>query len=154
MHLSCMNGCPLIRTLIVGLILVAAAFGLHRLTASSGQAPATGSTTISESTISKNGEFVPARVRLILSVIPSLIKLQLGEEDVSLVRNEQGEFDGAILLSSSAQVMFLNVKADPSTTVPGTHVFAKLVIEPDGSETITHVFDASGEIDDFLELKL
>lgn len=34
----------------------------------------------------------------------------------------------------------------------GEHRFAKLTLEAPGQETFTHVFDASGDIDDFLEL--
>lgn len=30
--------------------------------------------------------------------------------------------------------------------------FAKLILEPAGKETITHVFDAAGDIDDIVEL--
>jgi hypothetical protein len=30
--------------------------------------------------------------------------------------------------------------------------FAKLVVEAEGKETFTHVFDADGDIDDFVEL--
>lgn len=34
----------------------------------------------------------------------------------------------------------------------GEHRFAKLILEAPGQETVTHVFDADGDIDDFLEL--
>lgn len=34
----------------------------------------------------------------------------------------------------------------------GEHRFAKLVLEPAGKPTITHVFDADGDIDDVFEL--
>lgn len=37
-------------------------------------------------------------------------------------------------------------------TAPGEHRFAKLTLEAPGQETLTHVFDADGDIDDFLEL--
>ena len=37
-------------------------------------------------------------------------------------------------------------------SAPGEHRFAKLTLEAPGQETFTHVFDAVGDIDDFLEL--
>ncbi len=39
-----------------------------------------------------------------------------------------------------------------SPAAPGDHRFAKLTLEAPGQETFTHVFDADGDIDDFLEL--
>jgi len=38
--------------------------------------------------------------------------------------------------------------------LPGEHRFAKLTLETPGQETFTHVFDATGDIDDFLELPI
>ena len=37
-------------------------------------------------------------------------------------------------------------------TSAGEHRFAKLTLEAPGQETLTHVFDAAGDIDDFIEL--
>lgn len=37
---------------------------------------------------------------------------------------------------------------------PGEHRFAKLTLELPGQPTLTHVFDADGDIDDLLELPL
>jgi hypothetical protein len=34
---------------------------------------------------------------------------------------------------------------------PGEHRFAKITLEPRGEKTLTHVFDADGDIDDILE---
>ena len=39
-----------------------------------------------------------------------------------------------------------------NAAAPGEHRFAKLTLEAPGQATFTHVFDASGDIDDFLEL--
>jgi hypothetical protein len=33
-----------------------------------------------------------------------------------------------------------------------TRFFAKLIVEAEGEETFVHVFDAKGDIDDFVEL--
>lgn len=38
--------------------------------------------------------------------------------------------------------------------LPGEHRFAKLTLEAPGQDTFTHVFDATGDIDDFLELPI
>lgn len=37
---------------------------------------------------------------------------------------------------------------------PEEHRFAKLTLEIPGQDTIRHVFDAAGDVDDFLELPL
>ncbi|GAA5116386.1 hypothetical protein GCM10023212_02830 [Luteolibacter yonseiensis] len=37
---------------------------------------------------------------------------------------------------------------------PGEHRFAKLTLEAAGQDTFNHVFDAGGDIDDFLELPI
>ncbi len=39
-----------------------------------------------------------------------------------------------------------------SPPVAGEHRFAMLTLEPPGQKTLVHVFDADGDIDDFLEL--
>jgi hypothetical protein len=41
-----------------------------------------------------------------------------------------------------------------SPAAPSEHRFAKLVLEPPHRTTLTHIFDAAGDIDDFLELPL
>jgi hypothetical protein len=41
---------------------------------------------------------------------------------------------------------------NPTST--GEHRFAKLTLEAPGQETLTHIFDAAGDIDDFIELPL
>lgn len=38
--------------------------------------------------------------------------------------------------------------------LPGEHHFAKLTLEAPGQPTFTHIFDAPGDIDDFLELPI
>lgn len=39
-----------------------------------------------------------------------------------------------------------------SAAVPGEHRFAKITLEIPEQETFVHVFDAVGDIDDFIEL--
>ena len=39
-----------------------------------------------------------------------------------------------------------------NTAAPGEHRFAKLTLEAPGEETLTHVFDSDGDIEDLLEL--
>ena len=41
-----------------------------------------------------------------------------------------------------------------SPVAQSEHRFAKLVLEPPNRSTLTHIFDAAGDIDDFLELPL
>jgi hypothetical protein len=59
------------------------------------------------------------------------------------------EFSTEITIEKKEPVIYLNVVW---SQVSGNRRFAKLVVEAEGRETFTHVFDADGDIDDFVEL--
>ena len=64
---------------------------------------------------------------------------------------EQATISGMLELDPNNPRLGLVVRwKNPSA--PGEHRFAKLTLEAPGQETFTHVFDAVGDIDDFLEL--
>jgi hypothetical protein len=149
-----MRGSPLKRALVVAVILIAAGFGLVQLTEPPKPELIKATPRTAEEQAGKpGGEMVPARIRISLSVVPSAIVLKVGDDSVGLVRNPQGEYEGATILDTSGQVIFLTVKPETPSEDSDTQVFAKVVIEPDQHDAITHVFNAKGEIDDFLELK-
>ena len=56
---------------------------------------------------------------------------------------------GEVSIDEENPVIFLQVKWRNESK---RHKFTKLVLEVDGQKTSTHVFDASGDIDDFVEL--
>ncbi|QTN33993.1 hypothetical protein HZ994_17270 [Akkermansiaceae bacterium] len=80
------------------------------------------------------------------------IELEIGGGAVELTRQEQWDFSGTALIDPSDPIVSLKaLPNDPKRTgVP--RMFAKLVVETEGKKTFTHVFDATGVIDDFVEL--
>ncbi len=60
---------------------------------------------------------------------------------------------GTLVLDPGNPNLTLTVKwQNPAT--PGEHRFAKLTLEAHGQPTFVHVFDGTGDLDDFLELPL
>ena len=150
-----MRGSPLKRAFMVAAMLLVVGFGLFRQTVVTSEAreqedagriqePVAGS--------SAKGQGIPARIRVSLSVGASSLSLMVGENAVELVRNSQGVYAGTTALETQGAVVYLKVSPEATAMEAGNPVFAKLVIEPEQHATITHVFDAAGEIDDFLEI--
>ena len=97
-------------------------------------------------------KMIPARARITLSEIAGYIALKSGEQPVELKHDGTGVFTGELEIDPANPILFLHVAcASPKIGVEGSN-FAKLVIEADGEETFTHVFDSKGDIDDFVEL--
>jgi hypothetical protein len=142
-HFPGVRGSPLLKSILVLLALTAAGFGLMRLTdirpAVSAPVPTDPPAPIAASS-SKSLPY-----RLILSSVTSEIHISSGDSP------PLHEASGRLSLSSENPTINLVVrwKIDPA---PGEHRFAKLVLEPTGKPTITHVFDSAGDIDDILEL--
>ncbi|MDE0836390.1 MAG: hypothetical protein OSA84_08580 [Akkermansiaceae bacterium] len=88
---------------------------------------------------------VSAKYFLTLSSEPSFVLLGA----TSIEPQASGEFFGSLELDKDSRVVFLKVEWKEGT---GSRRFAKLVIEAPGAETFSHVFDAPGDIDDFVEL--
>ena len=95
---------------------------------------------------------VPAKVCLIFSQFTGFYDLRIGGEKVTLTRKENGDHVGSVSIDPSDPVVFLKVSCLPPPDAAGVRFFAKLVVEAEGEETFTHVFDAVGDIDDFVEL--
>ena len=88
--------------------------------------------------------------RLILSAPAEGVTLDTGNASPPL-QLDKSPISGKLELDSQNPHLSLVVRwKNPPT--PGEHRFAKLTLEAPGQETFTHVFDAAGDIDDFLEL--
>lgn len=144
-----MRGSPLIRTFLILAALIVSGIGFARLT-QKGAALSGGQGT--EITAQSDSNRIPAKVYLSLSCPVGFLEVKIGEEKVELTRDEQWDFVGTAVIDFSNPIVTLK-------TLPGNpkrrgvaRMFAKMVVEAEGEETFTHVFDADGDIDDFVEL--
>ena len=89
--------------------------------------------------------------RLLLSAPASSVEIDTG----GITRPDPGRnpVTGILHLDPTNPRLSLVVrwKSPPGT---GEHRFARLTLEAPGQDTFVHVFDADGDIDDFLELPL
>jgi hypothetical protein len=142
------RGSPLIRFTLLTLALAATALGLLRVT---------GARTSGDSPRASSGQEMPAiskysvPFRLLLSSPAAAIEIDTGRPirpspDSSMI-------SGLLELDSQNPHIGLIIKWK-QPALPGEHHFAKLTLEPPGQPTFTHVFDASDDIDDFLELPI
>lgn len=87
----------------------------------------------------------PTPFRLLLSAPAS-------EIEVNAVRlANDSPMSGMLEIDPSNPQVTLVVRWQ-NPTIVGEHRFAKLTLEVPGQESFTHVFDAAGDIDDFIEL--
>ena len=150
MHISCVRGSPLIRTILVFGVLCISALGFVKLTGS-------GSKLVEPEMVSGAGEdrnkkMIPARVRVTLSCLAGMIDVSAGGESMSGKMDEEGNFVGELEIDPENPVVFAKVACIPPNGGESGRNFAKLVVEAEGRETFTHIFDAKGDIDDFVEL--
>jgi hypothetical protein len=140
------RGSPLIRFIILAIALAATAAGLLRVTA----ARTTISPTAPLPTAPKQelpGESVP--FRLLLSAPAAMVEIDSGKP---IQPPLDGSFLSGTLEHDPANPHVGVIVRWKTPASAGEHRFAKLTLEPPGQETLTHVFDAAGDIDDFLEL--
>ena len=154
MHISCVRGSPLIRTVLVLLALVVSGVGFARLTLAQKVIvlPGTDSRFIANNTETR----IPARVYLTFSERVSELELIQGDKRISkskrLTDGKKGDWwdwDGELSINPAKPVLFLKIGWE---SIEKGHRFAKLVVEAEGQETFTHFFEAEGDIDDFVEL--
>ena len=144
-----MRGSPLIRTILILAALLVSGFGFARLTQNGAVVRDGVGVEVSDST---DSDRIPAKVYLTLSHTSEFYALTVGEEDVPLVRDPEGKLAGTASIDPQNPVVFLKVSCLAKIPNDGQRFFAKLVVEAEGEETFTHVFDADGDIDDFVEL--
>jgi hypothetical protein len=135
------RGSPLLRSILILLALAASSLALIRLTHSQ-SAPVP--------TAKKNQPTAATTV----APIPYRLVLSAEAAEISIAADSQPPLNqpaGQLSPTSKNPVISLTVrwKTPPA---PGEQRFAKLTLDPPGKETITHVFDAAGDIDDLLEL--
>lgn len=143
MHISCVRGSPLIRTALVLLAILASGFVFSQLTSKQNVSVAAQSHGASAEAL------ISARFYLTLSEPAELVSIQSGDKVLTQNAVKDGLITGEISIDSKSPVVYLKVDW---VDLGGRHGFAKLVIEASGRNTVTQVFDAEGNIDDFLEL--
>ncbi len=138
------RGSPLVRFLLLALALAATAAGLSHVTSSRGlRAPAERP----PESASQPRTAVP--FRLALSAAASSVEIDTGHA-IRLPANAL-PISGTLELDPQNPRVALIVRWTSPPTA-GERRFAKLTLEAPGQDTFTHVFDAEGDIDDFLEL--
>ncbi len=139
-HFVAVRGSPLLRSIVIVLLLIASAAVLARLTST--RAPEKAPLQATPAETKPSSQRLP--YRLILSAETAEVKLSAGD------RPAVSELSGVLETAPNAP-LFLTVRWK-TPAAAGEHRFAKLVLEPAGKPTITHVFDAEGDIDDVFEL--
>lgn len=139
----------MLRTFLILAALVVSGIGFARLTQKG--TVVTGGQGVEVPATSESG-LIPAKVYLTLSHLSGFFALTVGEENVPLVRDPEGKLAGTASIDPENPVVFLKVSCLAKVPNDGQRFFAKLVVEAEGEETFTHVFDADGDIDDFVEL--
>lgn len=138
------RGSPLIRFILLVFALGATGVGLLRVTAARGPGdPITKPAPIPKPALAS------APFRLILSAAATLVEIDTGQVIRPLM--EQSPISGTLEYDPNNPRLGLVVRWKNAAD-PGEHRFAKLTLEAPGQETFSHVFDANGDIDDFLEL--
>lgn len=100
--------------------------------------------------VEKMTELIPAKFYLTLSKNSGTTELICGDQLIELSTKDHTHFSGSGAIDPRSPVLFLKIST--TSTEPRANLFAKLVVEAEGKETFTHVFDAPGDIDDFIEL--
>ncbi len=145
-----MRGSPLLRTFLILAALVVSGIGFARLTHKG--------TTVNAGSVEEvtaRSEKISAKVFLTFSEAAGSVQLNSGDRSImaglpgNLEKMTWREFSTEITIEKKEPVIYLNVVW---SQVSGNRRFAKLVVEAEGRETFTHVFDADGDIDDFVEL--
>ena len=141
-----MRGSPLLRTLIVLAALLVTGLGLARLTIARPQATSQVPVTTGQAEPTEDTEkAIP--FELILSSSAKEISLDAGAEPFKKADTAE-PVSGTLKLSGEHPLVSLQVKW--SDTAPG-HRFALLRLEIPGQDTLEHVFNAPGDIDDIWE---
>jgi hypothetical protein len=140
-----MRGSPLIRFILLAIALAVTGAGLARVTAT--RKPVSPTPAATAETSSLPGKTVP--FRLLLSDPAAAVEIDTGK----LIRPsaDSSTISGTLELDPKNPHVALVVRWK-SPAAPAEHRFAKLTLEAPGQDTFTHVFDADGDIDDFLEL--
>ncbi len=144
-----MRGSPLFRTLILAISLLMAGFGLNHLIAAK---PTTTPIPPKDSGASTPTSSLITPFELRLSASADSITLE-GADGPQTIDPSRSPITGRIALDPGNPTIALAIRWK-SAPAPGDYRFAKLILMPPGRETSTHIFDATGDIDDFIELPI
>ena len=133
------------RFIILVFALLATGLGLMRVTSAKDQNKLTAISLIS----TPPAEDLSVPFDLILSAPAEEIQIETNQ----IIRPSVTQFpiSGKLQLHPSQPSIALKIRWK-SAPAAGEHRFAKLRLEAPGHGTLTHVFDATADIDDFLEL--
>lgn len=92
-------------------------------------------------------ETSPTPYFLTLSALAKEVILEVGEQTIQL-RPDSQQLSGSLPLATDQPVIFLTIHWQEPTTAPR---FAKLRLEPEGSETLERTFDSVGDLSDVWE---
>lgn len=141
------RGSPIFSSLLLAIALLATAAGLARVTASKAPAPMP----VAQDTGNSPADVTAIPYRLVLSAPAAEVTF---DSAVSIKpSDDRSPLVGTLVLDSKNPAIGLTVKWKTPPPV-GAHGFARLTLEPPGKDSITHVFDSSGDIEDFIELPI
>ena len=145
LQLRRVRGSPVFRFIFLAIALMITAAGLQRVTsARPEQAPP-----IFREKPKPTASAVP--FRLVLSAPAAAVEIDTGKP--LQLSSQEMPISGTLEMDLTHPQLALVVRwRNPPTA--GEHRFAKLTLEIPRQPTFTHVFDADGDIDDFLELPL
>ena len=143
---SGVRGSPLLRFSFMFLALILTGVGLMRVTSAGFIAPEI--KVSPEKMEVKTTQRIP--FRLLLSAPAAEIKIDAGS-GFQTFPTEGSPIIGTLELDAKNPQLSLTVKWQNPPN-PGEHRFARLTLDPPGQPTFQHVFDAAGDIDDFIEL--
>lgn len=139
-----MRGSPLFRFIVLVVALTAVGLGLQRVTAVKAVAQPEITAASGEKPAALTVPF-----HLLLSAPADAVEIDTGR--VIRPSAEHSTISGQLELDAKNPRLGLIVRWK-NTATTGEHRFAKLTLERPGQDTLVHVFDADGDIDDFLEL--
>ena len=139
-----MRGSPLFRFILLVFALTATGVGLLRVTA----ARAPRDPTVRPSSVERTA-LAAVPFHLVLSAPAATVEIDTGH--LARPPTDPSPISGMLELDPNNPRVGLVVRwKNPAAA--GEHRFAKLTLEAPGQETFSKVFDAAGDIDDFLEL--
>ncbi len=141
------RGSPLLRFSFMVLALLLTGVGLLRITSAS--TPTSGKKPPAPSLQDRPSRKIP--FQLLLSAPASSVEIDSGAGPQIFPPADTPLLVGNLTFSGPNPQLTLTVKWQ-TPPAPGEHRFAKLTLEAPGQPTFHHVFDAAGDIDDFLEL--
>ena len=145
-HISCVRGSPLFRTFLILVVIAASGFLFVRLTA----APKLEVVEhVPELKPNQPIEVIEGRIYVTLSGAARTVDLFANAGYYRFASTGLGTHLAEMKIAKGNPVLEIRIDWLEETTA---NRFAKVVVEAPGFETFTHVFDAEGDIDDFVEL--